>query len=68
MKNYLYDGTFDGYLTAIFYAYPEKEEVGIYKESIYSPSLLATSKVILSEADNQTEFIKAYYLSSPIIP
>lgn len=51
MKDYLYDGTFDGYLTAIFYAYPEKEEVSIYKESIYSPSLLSTSKVILSEAD-----------------
>lgn len=51
MKDYLYDGTFDGYLTAIFYAYPEKEEVGIYKESVYSPSLLSTSKWIQSEAD-----------------
>lgn len=51
MKDYLYDGTFDGYLTAIFYAYPEKEEVGIYKESTYSPSLFATSKLIPSEPD-----------------
>jgi len=51
MKDYLYDGTFDGYLTAIFYAYAEKEEVGIYKESIYSPSLLSTSQIILSESD-----------------
>lgn len=51
MKDYLYDGTFDGYLSAIFYAYPEKEEVGIYKESAYSPSLLATSILIQSESD-----------------
>ena len=51
MKDYLYDGTFDGYLTAIFYAYPEKGEVGIYKERTYSPSLLATSQIITCEVD-----------------
>lgn len=51
MRHYLYDGTFDGYLTTIFYAYLEKEETHIYKESHYSPTLLATSKVIPSEAD-----------------
>lgn len=47
--DYLYDGTFDGYLTAIFYAYREKEETHIYKENLYTPSLLSNSKLITSE-------------------
>lgn len=51
MIDYLYDGSFDGYLTAIFYAYGEKDEVAIYKEANYSPSLLATSKFIPVEQD-----------------
>ena len=51
MKDYLYDGTFDGYLTAIFYAYTQKDTVGIYKENTYSPSLLSTWQVIPCEAD-----------------
>ena len=51
MFDYLYDGSFSGYLTAIFYAYPLKEEVHIYKESTYSPSLLATSKLIETQED-----------------
>ncbi len=51
MIDYLYDGSFSGYLTTIFYAYPLKEEVHIYKESTYSPSLLATSKFIPTEED-----------------
>lgn len=51
MKDYLYDGTFNGYLTAIFYAYSEKEEVHLYKEQSYSPSLLADSIFIATDED-----------------
>lgn len=51
MIDYLYDGTFDGYLTALFYAYQEKQETHIYKERTYSPSLLATSKSVPYEED-----------------
>lgn len=51
MIDYLYDGSFDGYLTTIFYAYGEKDEVAIYKEASYSPSLLATAKFIPVEQD-----------------
>ena len=51
MTHYLYDGTFDGFLTAIFYAYPKKEEVHIYKEVEYNPSLLAQELIIKSESD-----------------
>lgn len=49
--HYLYDGTFDGYLTTIFYAYSQKDEVHIYKENTYNPCLLATSKKVVTETD-----------------
>lgn len=49
MIDYLYDGSFSGYLTAIFYAYSEKDEVHIYRESTYSPSLLAATRSIETE-------------------
>lgn len=51
MIHYLYDGSFDGLLTAIFYAYSDKQEVHIYKAQLYAPSLLATTKTILTESD-----------------
>lgn len=51
MNDYLYDGTFDGYLTAIFYAYGDKQEAHIYKEQNYSPSLLSSSKAVATEGD-----------------
>lgn len=51
MLDYLYDGSFSGYLTTIFYAYPLKEELHIYKEKDYSPSLITTSKFIPTEED-----------------
>ncbi|MBE6023583.1 MAG: DNA metabolism protein [Cellulosilyticum sp.] len=51
MLDYLYDGSFSGYLTTLFYAYPLKEEVHIYREQTYSPSLLTISKWIPTEED-----------------
>lgn len=46
MIDYLYDGTFDGLLTAIFYGYGEREEVHIYKSQLYAPSFLLLPKLL----------------------
>lgn len=51
MIDFLYDGSFSGYLTVIFYAYSEKEKVQIQKEKTYSPFLLSTSRFIPTEED-----------------
>lgn len=40
MKNYLYDGSFEGLLTVLFYAYADKESLLITKEKSYIPDLL----------------------------
>ena len=61
MIDYLYDGTFDGYLTAIFDAYSDKEEVHIYKEKDYSPSLLAISKIVVTDADKADRVYQSIY-------
>lgn len=61
MNHYLYDGTFDGYLTALFYAYSDKEEVHIYKEKEYTPSLLAVSRLITTEADKADRVYQSVY-------
>ena len=49
--DYLYDGTFDGLLTAIFYAYSSKEPCQIFCSTNYQPSLLHPSKFITTEED-----------------
>lgn len=51
MKEFLYDGSFEGLLTTIFYAYSYKEEVKITKSSSYVPSLITTTKEITTEED-----------------
>lgn len=51
MIDYLYDGSFDGLLTCIFYAYKDKKASSIFREDTYHPSLLTTSKTIKSEED-----------------
>ena len=51
MIDYLYDGSFDGLLTAIFYGYQEHEEVHIHKATHYAPSFLTITKNIVTESD-----------------
>lgn len=51
MKHYLYDDTFEGLLTAIFYAYSCKEDVMITRNSHYIPSLFAEPTFIAAEED-----------------
>lgn len=54
MKDYIYDGSFEGLLTAIFYAYPSKEHINIVKDINYTPSLLNTTKTIDTEEEKFT--------------
>lgn len=51
MIDYLYDGSFDGLLTCIFYAYNDKKASSIFREDAYHPNLFTTSKVIQTEED-----------------
>lgn len=51
MKEYIYDDSFDGLLTTIFYAYPSKEAITITRQSMYQPNLLHTPISIPTEID-----------------
>jgi probable DNA metabolism protein len=51
MKEFIYDGTFEGLLTAIFYAFSCKQQCTIKRNTNYSPSLLAESVDITTEED-----------------
>lgn len=51
MKEFIYDNTFEGLLTAIFYAYSNKEDCIITKSSDYVPSLLNEISDISTEYD-----------------
>ena len=51
MKEFIYDSTFEGLLTVIFYAYPCKEKCIITKNKNYIPSLLNEIKEIKTETD-----------------
>ncbi len=54
MIDYLYDGSFDGLLTCIFYAYKDKKASSIFREDAYHPNLLTTSLSVLTETDKAT--------------
>ncbi|MEG1256741.1 TIGR03915 family putative DNA repair protein [Clostridium sp.] len=58
MKEYLYDGSFEGLLTTIFYCYGSKEDTIITKISNYIPSLITQVKEITTEED---KFNRVYY-------
>lgn len=51
MIDYLYDGSFDGLLTCIFYTYKDKKASSIFREDAYHPSLLTTCITIQTEED-----------------
>jgi hypothetical protein len=47
--NYLYDGSFDGLLTAIYYSYYEEKADGIYPLDNYQYSLFTPSRVVQAD-------------------
>ncbi|MEG0132578.1 MAG: TIGR03915 family putative DNA repair protein [Clostridium sp.] len=51
MKEYLYDGSFEGLLTTIFYCYGSKDDTTITRISNYIPSLITDAIEISSEDD-----------------
>ncbi|QAA31949.1 TIGR03915 family putative DNA repair protein [Clostridium manihotivorum] len=58
MKEFIYDGTFEALLTAVFYAFSTKEASTIKRKLNYSPSLLNETVDIQFEKD---KFDKVYY-------
>lgn len=51
MNSYLYDGSFDGLLTAYFYAYKDADVYGIYRQTDYQPDLLSHPLTIPAQND-----------------
>ncbi|PHV69518.1 DNA metabolism protein [Sporanaerobium hydrogeniformans] len=51
MKDYVYDGSFEGLLTTLFYTYKEKDSLCIYKKEDYIPSLIEEVLTIITEED-----------------
>ncbi|HWQ79380.1 MAG TPA: TIGR03915 family putative DNA repair protein [Anaerovoracaceae bacterium] len=49
MVDYLYDGTFEGFLTCIHAHYYEEKAAGIYRKECYQASLLSGCKTIETE-------------------
>lgn len=59
MKEYIYDNTFEGLLTAIFYAYSCKEDCVITKSSDYTTSFLNEVLNITTEYDKFNRVYKS---------
>ena len=59
IRDLIYDGTFEGLLTAIFYAYPLKDEVSISKEGCYTPTLISSPEHITTEEDKFNRVYKS---------
>ncbi len=47
--DYLYDSTFDGLLTCIYYSYYEDKAKGIYPQDYYQCSLVNSSRIIVTD-------------------
>lgn len=58
--DYLYDGTFEGLMTCIYYHYKKEKATGIYQESNYQQSLVVCSEIV------QTDITKAMIVSNSI--
>jgi probable DNA metabolism protein len=49
MVDYLYDGTFEGFLTCVYHHYATEKASGIYPTESYQPNMLVESKVVQSD-------------------
>lgn len=59
MIDYLYDGSFEGLLTCIYYNYHREQAAGIYEEKSYQSSMFNGFKVILTREDKADIVYKA---------
>lgn len=48
--DYLYDGSFDGFLTCVYYSYKIEKATGIYEESSYQHSIINNHKVVNTDS------------------
>lgn len=61
MRLYLYDGSFDGLLTAYFYAYKDPAVYDIVRQNCYQPDLLSQPRSVATEADKAARIDRAVY-------
>ena len=59
MRDYLYDGTFEGLLTCIYHHYYTDKAAGIYPQGEYQPSLLHGSMEVETESDKADRVYEA---------
>ena len=59
MRDYLYDGTFEGILTCIYHHYYTEQAAGIYRREEYQPSLLCDYMEVETEEDKATRVYDA---------
>lgn len=59
MKEFIYDNTFEGLLTTIFYAYSCREDFIITKDKYYTPSLLNEVIEVSTEYDKYNRVYKS---------
>lgn len=46
--DYLYDGSFDGFLTCVYYNYYHEAADGVFPQALYQPSLIIRSSVVVT--------------------
>lgn len=59
MTDYLYDGTFEGFLTCVFDHYYVEKASGIYKTDTYQTSLFSSSRVVATQEEKAGKVYKA---------
>ncbi|MDD2483931.1 MAG: TIGR03915 family putative DNA repair protein [Eubacteriales bacterium] len=57
--NYLYDGSFEGFLTCVYYHYYEDRAAGIYPFESYQDSILFRSRQIQTDAEKAAKVYEA---------
>lgn len=57
--DYLYDGSFDGFLTCIYHNYYQEKADGIYYRELYQPSLVNKNCVVTTNAELAARVYKA---------
>ncbi len=61
MRTYLYDGSFDGLLTAYFYAYKDPDVYTVCRQQNYQPDLLSQSRNIVTEPDKADRIYRSVW-------
>ncbi len=59
MLDYLYDGTFEGFLTCVFAHYYEEKAAGIYPETSYQIGLLHQAQSVITEPEKADRVSRA---------